>query len=301
MSEHTNTTSLPSRDESLRKLKNTPLLSIPAFVLFLFGFGMIGLLSNMAVAGALPYWTATLVNGVAMYLLFSPMHEALHRSVSSNHTINNIIGRISLLALLPGAPLEVARWMHFQHHRNTSNSEVDPDMFMHHGNILQLMFRWANLDLYYIVHFLRFGGEEKKKRGVALSITMTLFIGLVVGLTAIGYGKEVLFFWFLPSRIGLCLIGYVFVFLPHYPADTAADENEYQSTTIRRGWEWLLTPVLVYQNYHLIHHLHPTAPFYNYLKIYNLLEDEINAHNPAIQEAFSLLPINHEKTAAATG
>jgi beta-carotene hydroxylase len=300
MSEETNTNCLPTRDEYLRELKNTPLLSIPAFGLFLIGFGMIGWFSYLAMTGVLPYWAATLVNGVAMYFIFSPMHEGLHRNISSIPLVNNVIGRISLLALLPGAPMEVARWMHFQHHRGTSDPETDPDMFMHHGNFLQLMFRWANLDIYYIIHFLRFGGKELKARGASLAITMALFIGLVTAFSVVGYGIEVLFFWFLPSRIGLCLIGYVFVFLPHYPADTSAKESEYQATTVRRGWEWLLTPVLVYQNYHLIHHLFPTAPFYNYIKIWHLLYDDISAQNPAIQKPFSLLPINHEKTVTAT-
>lgn len=57
-------------------------------------------------------------------------------------------------------------------------------------------------------------------------------------------------------------------------------KNPFQATTIRRGWEWLLTPLMVYQNYHLIHHLYPTIPFYNYLKV------------PAVQSAFGLTPLD---------
>jgi len=102
----------------------------------------------------------------------------------------------------------------------------------------------------------------------------------------------VLFLWILASRIGLALVALVFVFLPHYPGDISFEENEYQATTIRQGWEWLLTPLFVYQNYHLIHHLYPTAPFYNYPKIWHLKYDELTSHNPAIQTGFGLMPIN---------
>ena len=29
--------------------------------------------------------------------------------------------------------------------------------------------------------------------------------------------------------------------------------------------EWLLTPLMLSQNYHLVHHLHPSVPFYRYV------------------------------------
>ena len=47
-----------------------------------------------------------------------------------------------------------------------------------------------------------------------------------------------------------------------------------------------------HHNYHLMHHLFPAAPFYNYLKIWHLRYDEIIAHDPAIQKTFGLKPLN---------
>tara|TARA_R110001599_G_scaffold183562_1_gene376845 strand:- start:9344 stop:9775 length:432 start_codon:yes stop_codon:yes gene_type:complete len=100
--------------------------------------------------------------------------------------------------------------------------------------------------------------------------------------------------------LGLAPIAFVFVFLPHYRCDISVQENEYQATTTRKGMEWLLTPLFVYQNYHLIHHLYPTTPFYNYMKIWHLKYDELTAHNPAIQTTFGLTPVNRERTLAET-
>mgnify|MGYP003709843697 CR=1 FL=1 len=94
------------------------------------------------------------------------------------------------------------------------------------------------------------------------------------------------------TGIGLALVGFVFVFLPHHPADISAHDNKYQASTVRQGWEWLLTPLMVFQNYHLIHHLYPNVPFYNYLKIWNLKRDELTPKRPAIQTAFGLRPVN---------
>ena len=111
---------------------------------------------------------------------------------------------------------------------------------------------------------------------------------------------EVMLLWILPSRIGLALVALVFVFLPHYPSNITAEENEYQATTHRLGWERLLTPLSVYQNYHLIHHLYPTLPFYNYINVWHLRYDELTSQNPAIQQGFELMPVNYEATPAAT-
>lgn len=108
-------------------------------------------------------------------------------------------------------------------------------------------------------------------------LSVATLLGLIATLTYLGYGMEVLFLWFLASRVGLALIAFVFVFLPHYPGDISVQENAYQATTTRKGMEWLLTPLFVYQNYHLIHHLYPTAPFYNYMKIWHLKYDELTA------------------------
>jgi fatty acid desaturase len=87
------------------------------------------------------------------------------------------------------------------------------------------------------------------------------------------------------------MIGFVFVFLPHFPADITARQDKYQATTTRLGWEWVLTPLMVYQNYHLIHHLYPNVPFYNYIKIWHLRYEEISRNNPAIQKGFNLRPV----------
>ncbi len=59
---------------------------------------------------------------------------------------------------------------------------------------------------------------------------------------------------------------------------------------MRLAKEWLLTPLMVYQNYHLIHHLYPSVPFYKYIKVWNLRRDELIQKNPAIQNGLKLRP-----------
>lgn len=283
---------LLSKEQYFRELKRTPSISWPALGLFLLGITILVVATRMAAAGTLPLWAAMLINGVGLYLLFSTMHEALHRNVSANSSLNEALGRVSLFLLIPAAPIEIARWAHFRHHRFTSGGQ-DPDNFIHHATWWQAPLRWSNFDLYYLYIFLRDGGEERRRRAPGLIAAAVVFAVVVITMTYIGYGTEVLFLWILASRIGLALVAVVFVFLPHYPAKITAKENEYQATTVRKGCEWLLTPLFVYQNYHLIHHLYPTMPFYNYIKVWHLKYDELIAENPAIQKGFGLMPVNH--------
>ena len=281
---------LPERQAYFRELSEVPAISRPALLLFLLALATGITAARAAVAGDIPMWCASIVNGICLYFFFTIMHEALHRTVSSTLWLNEILGRLSLAFLIPGAPLEVARWVHLKHHGNTTCDD-DPDNFMHHGPWWKLIWRWANFDVYYIVHFYHFAGVVAKRHTPKVIISFTVF-ALIVGATiAAGYGMELLWLWFIPSRIGLALVGFVFVFLPHYPADISAREDKFQATTIRLGWEWLLTPLMGYQNYHLIHHLYPNVPFYNYLKIWHLKYDELFAQGPAVQSAFGLMPL----------
>ncbi len=238
-------------------------------------------------------WLGCVINGVLSYGMFSIIHDASHRAISSNKWINDGIGSIGLIFLFPYAPMPILRWLHMQHHRH-ANSKNDPDYFTHTSPRWQALFRWANFDGYYMYYYFRYGGDFVKKfRGV-----FALYVGLAVIALAMaiyfGYALEVLVLWFLPTRIGLLLIDIVFVILPHNPGIVSQNEDPYLATTMRMGWEWLLTPIMVYQNYHLIHHLYPTVPFYKMHKVWFLQKDQLTRHNVSYQTAFGLQPENIE-------
>ena len=72
-----------------------------------------------------------------------------------------------------------------------------------------------------------------------------------------------------------------FVYLPHVPNEVTEQEDVYRSTSNRVGMEWLLSPLMGYQNYHLAHHLYPDIPFYRMVKVWNSRLDEHLSHDPA--------------------
>ena len=274
-----------------KQIMSAPKIAIPTVLL---GLGlMAGIVATWyyTLQGALPMWAGCLINGVLAYGMFSVAHEGTHRAISHTSWVNELIGGIGLFFLLPYAPMPVARWIHMQHHHFT-NAETDPDRFIHDSPAWQIPIRWSNFDLYYLVYFARHGGKVRDKHiGLVLGYVAAVAAVIVIASFA-GYGYEILMLWLLPTRIGLFLVALVFVFLPHYPGVVSQQEDPFMASTMRMGWEWLLTPLLVYQNYHLIHHLYPTVPFYRMHDVWYLKYDELSAGNVSYQHAFRMAPEN---------
>ena len=280
-----------SSEALLKQMVKSPKIAMPTLML---GIGLLvgmGTTWYYALQGALPMWTGCLINGFFAYGMFSVAHDGLHRAISGNSFVNELVGGIGLLFLAPYAPMPVTRWIHIQHHRFT-NEKIDPDRYTHDSPIWQMPIRWSNFDLYYFIYFLRNGGEVRDKH-------LLLVVGFVAALVAIigiatfaGFGYEIVMLWLIPTRIALFLVSLVFVYLPHYPGVVTHREDPFLASTMRMGWEWLLTPLLVYQNYHLIHHLYPTVPFYKIHDVWYLKYDELSTGNVSYQSAFGLTPEN---------
>jgi len=280
-----------SSDALFKRILLAPTLAMPTLLLAI-GL-MLGILATWyyALQGVLPMWAGCLINGVLAYGMFSIAHDGTHRAISSISWVNELVGGVGLFFLLPYAPMPVTRWIHMQHHRFT-NADTDPDRFTHDSPAWQLPFRWSNFDLYYLVYFAKYGGKVRDKHlGLVLGY-VTAVAAVVVAATYAGYGYEVLMLWLLPTRIALFLVSLVFVYLPHYPGVVSQQQDPFMASTMRMGWEWLLTPLLVYQNYHLIHHLYPTIPFYRMHDVWYLKYDELNAANVSYQRAFAMAPEN---------
>ena len=90
-----------TEEQRFHHLKRTPAISWPALGLFLLGLTIISFASSMAITDGIPLWSGMLANGLGLYLLFSIMHESLHRNVSTNLPVNELLGRISLALLIP--------------------------------------------------------------------------------------------------------------------------------------------------------------------------------------------------------
>ncbi|NOX50085.1 MAG: fatty acid desaturase [Gammaproteobacteria bacterium] len=283
-------------DALFQSLKYPPQVAWPTVFLFFVSVSAFIVTTVLAVQHEIGLGVGMLINSVCLYNLFSVFHDASHSAVSKNRTFNDIIGYISFGMLSPHMPFNVLRSIHMIHHKNTNSASDIADTYVTKGPRWLLPIRWMTLDVSYLrTYWARRAFRqtwEKAVVGTAFSLTVVT----IVALLAFGYWLELLMLWFIPGRITLVLISLVFIYLPHYPHRVTQKEDAYQATSIRKGWEWLLNPLFLYQNYHLVHHLYPTAPFYRLQKLWEAREHFHMAQNPAVVPAFGLTPKREHET-----
>ena len=273
--------------EELNRLKSAPNVAWPTVLMFIVCVGVLGAVWAACIQGSLSLWAGMAINGVTAYFLFSVVHDSSHNAISRHKWLNEALGRIGLVYFAPLAPMDVARYIHMSHHRYANDPLRDPDAYSHKLDLL-FPIRWLNFDYFYTKWFFTQGGDFARRKYGAVALYAAFILGLCGVIIWAGYGVELLMLWFLPTRISSFLFVLVFSFLTHQPFETLARENEYKATALRLGADWFWGPLMTNHNYHLIHHLYPNAPFYNYRRIWALKGEEILAQEPLMPPTFGL-------------
>ncbi|MBK7974525.1 MAG: fatty acid desaturase [Deltaproteobacteria bacterium] len=273
-------TAQPSAERArILALMNNPPVSRPTLVLAAVAFaGWLTILAA-AVAGALPAPLAVALLTLAGYLTFTPMHDASHGSVGRSRWLNELTGRLAGVPLM--APFRAFRFAHLEHHRNTNDPARDPDMWSGGRFRLTLPLRWMTQDLHYYAFYFRHLASRPRDERVETVVTLLALWGAAALAAASGHGREVLLFVVLPSRLAIGLLACSFDWLPHAPHQVLGAEDRFRATLNVR-WSAarpgrFLTPLLVSQNYHLVHHLFPGVPFYRYGAVWHARERELVA------------------------
>ena len=261
-------------------------------MLLVAAFAIFGLSTFAFFRGILPLGWAMLINSIASYMSFSIAHDATHSAVCANRRLNDWAGRLAMMLLEPGPFFQVFRFVHMKHHRFTNDGEKDPDVYCGTGPRWMLPFKWLTLDYVYFKTYLSPNVFKKRPKSERREFYLAALFALsvVTAFTLTGWLHYYLLLFFIPTRIAKYIIVIAFDFLPHYPHEAYAKDEPYRCTSNRVGMEWLLTPIFIYQNYHLVHHLYPAVPFYRYLKIWKARKHYHESQNPAIIGTFSLRP-----------
>ena len=225
------------------------------------------------------------LNAVASYLAFTVSHEAAHHSAGRSRA-NGWMGRIATPLFAPHASFPTWRFIHMQHHRFTNHDDgADPDHFTMAGPSWQRPLRWLTVDLYYLVFYVPRIGERPRSERFEAAVSIVLLVALLVVATATGNLIELAVVLLIPCRLAVLYLAWAFDYLPHNGLRHRPSEDRMKTTRNRVGMELLLTPVLLYQNYHLVHHLHPLVPFYRYLAVWRRNEDRYLDGDPALSTA----------------
>lgn len=268
----------------------TLLLEAALFVLFIASTGL-------ALAGIIPMWLGAVGNTLFIYALYTVVHESVHSNISSRtkslRWVDTVAGLIACIPL----------WLHFhqhkrqhmQHHAHT-NEETDPDIYAK-GSFLGWIFLRAPIALLsYFNPVQQYWDCQRfhcvRREYVYTFLSFSAYSAIVIALIAAGYAWEVLILWFAPWWIGQTVMLTFFTWTPHHDH---SETGRYRNTRVSLfpGANFILQG----QNYHLIHHMIPSIPYYRYKSTFDEMRPILEQKGVRI-EGFLPDPRNEHAKAA---
>lgn len=227
--------------------------------------------------GALPTLLMVLINGVAIYWNFTVMHESMHGIAHADRNVNCWLGRIAGLSLMVSLPM--FRGVHYEHHSHTNDTERDPDLFVGHAPAFWLVPLWSMYVLVeYRLHYYgrRLWRKNTRERNEAL-VMESLLLAIIVGALLTGNFSTLALVWIAPALLAAAFLVAAFDYLPHYPYDS---DQRYLDTRVYPGR--VAEAVLLGQNYHLIHHLWTTIPWFRYRGVFEEIRPQLEQRGSRI-------------------
>lgn len=218
-------------------------------------------------SGYLPTFVAMLFVALLTFVSYTVMHEAVHGNISGNRGANwldKIIG-YSMSPIMT-ITFTAHQKQHFAHHKNTNNSEKDPDAHIKNA------FDSPKKFLASLNKLTKF--QNGYVWNLASKIEVAIYLGwrfLFVYFT----GWTALLVVVLGTWLGLFLTVYVLSYLPHQPYKST---ETWKNTNIRLFSVPWLEKLIFQHNLHAVHHLYPKIPFYNYRKAFKKLEPSMRGN-----------------------
>lgn len=209
----------------------------------------------------LPGWCCFALNTLALHLVGTVIHDASHHAAHRNRIINALLGHGS--ALMLGFAFPVFTRVHMQHHAHVNDPDNDPDHFVSTGGPLWLIAaRFFYHEIYFFKRRLWRNWELLEwfaSRAVVAAIVMAAlhfdFLGYIFN------------FWFSPALVVGIALGLFFDYLPHRPFE---ERDRWKNARVYPSA--LLNLLIMGQNYHLVHHLWPSIPWYKYKPAYEQMK-----------------------------
>jgi fatty acid desaturase len=240
----------------------------------------------------IPLWAGLVLNTLILYADQTPLHEACHGNIAGKDSsltwLNHLVGYVAGTILLH--EYKAFRHMHLAHHRETNNPDLDPDHWVDVHGFFPVLFRCLTIVFWYQHYFWKYIAFKPHIPGmrplaIHIMVAYAIYYGLAIGLSVMGYWREVLMLWIFPHVLASALIIYLFAYLAHQPH---VARERYRDTNVF----WfkgkiagpLVNALYFFQNFHLVHHLFPRVPFYLYDKAFFDLKPTLDKERARIHE-----------------
>jgi len=209
------------------------------------------------------------------YAQFTVMHDASHWSLAPGVPfINDLFGWMSQIWLGPSVNFWTFRYIHRMHHKYTNDPEKDPDIFAKSGSFggpLLMPLRWLFIDVaywkYYVPKIIPGYHTRPLKEVFVVWLYHVAIFSVIISTIYTGHFHILWWNWILPSRLAKLMLAFAFDYLPHKNHKDTPQTNVYKTThyiSTPRFLEPIVSMLLFNHNYHIIHHLYPHIPYYNY-------------------------------------
>ena len=243
----------------------------------------------LGATASISLWLCLLLNSVLASTFYMPLHEAAHRNiwgrVNRGRRIEDVIG---ILCSIPtGIEFTSHRAGHMRHHAFTNDPRRDPDHFTE-GRLRELPLKFYGMTMLYsflplfaLVKPIRVllpsvlrnrleSREGSKSEGLAQMRFWLLSTAVLLACIFTGNGLVALCVWWLPARIQLGWLMFIFAWYPHHPA-TETSRYLHTRVAVFRGSGIAIRG----HDYHAIHHLFPRVPHYRLKAVWNELSEDL--------------------------
>lgn len=261
-----------------------PTIALPTVLVWLGSFVAWSAATAAVLCGVSRWWLVVtiVVQSLVTFWMFTVLHESIHYTVGRPPWINRVFGRLSMPFVSLFGTFPMLAYIHLAHHRSTNEGiHDDPDAWSIAGPRWQLPLRWLTIDAWYCRFYLERLRRRPRKEALGFATNLTLALAFVTTMLISGYGRELVLIYFIPQRIGMAILAAWFDWLPHHGLVTGKTDR-FRVSRVRVGWERVLCLLLMYQNYHLVHHIRPAIPFYLYVKAWRTAEADYLARNVPI-------------------
>ncbi|GAB3581482.1 fatty acid desaturase [Amycolatopsis endophytica] len=184
----------------------------------------------------LPAWSTVPLHTLAVFGLFTVLHEAAHHAAGSVTWLNGALGRLTVPFVSPFGGFPAARYVHLTQHRSGSPEHLTP--WNTRGPSWTLPLRWATVDLWHAWRYLSTPGRPTAESAEMLAVLV--FLPCVLAAVAgTGHGWELTVVYLLPQRLALVLVSWCHDWLPRRRAS----------------------------GYHQVHAARPGQPFYRFAAV----------------------------------
>jgi beta-carotene hydroxylase len=207
--------------------------------------------------GHWPDWISFWMNVLALHLVGTVIHDASHNVAHRNRIVNSILGHGS--ALMLGFVFPVFTRVHMQHHANVNDPKNDPDYIVSNGGPLFL------IGPRFFYHEIFFFQRRLWRKYELLEWFISRGIVATIFWFASQHGQLgfLLNFWMVPAGVVGLLLGLFFDYFPHNP-----HRSQERWGNARIYASPVLNALILGQNYHLVHHLWPSVPWYKFQGAY---------------------------------